>query len=75
MAVGNATGCDDHNPSFLAHAAEFGLIIDAAGVTHFATNSPFTRLLEANRLRTDSLFDPEAFLSRELQSMDAKPAV
>lgn len=69
--VGNGSGCDDHNSSFMEHAADFGLVIDASGVTHYATNSAFTRLLEANRLRADSLFDPDAFLARELQSAKA----
>lgn len=66
--VGSPLSCDDHNPSFLEHAAEFGLVIDASGVTHYATNSAFTRLLESKQLRTDSLFDPDAFIARELQA-------
>ncbi len=70
--VGNPVGCDDHNPTFISHAAEYGLIIDDDGVTRYAANSAFTRLLEANRVSTASLFDLESYIAREAATSFAR---
>ena len=44
-----------HNKEFRAKAKSLGLIIDAGGVTEYATSSPFTELLERHGIEVPDL--------------------